>query len=87
MKKRDENKRVVLCPACGACPEIVFQGEEILIGEKDNIVPISLVKKNFNAYKDKNSLRTFKEFANRGHYICNQPDWEEVASYVAAWVK
>lgn len=42
----------------------------IIAGEEDNIVSSSLNKKNFNAYKDKNSKTDFKEFASRTHYIC-----------------
>lgn len=38
MEKRKERKRVVLCHDCEACPEIVFEGDEVLIGEKGNLV-------------------------------------------------
>lgn len=38
MEKETKKQRVVLCPVCGACPEIVFDGQEVLIGEKDNLV-------------------------------------------------
>ena len=31
-------KKVMLCPACGACPEIAVYGEEVRIGEKGNLV-------------------------------------------------
>ena len=31
-------KKVTLCPACGACPEVAIYGAEVHIGEKDNIV-------------------------------------------------
>lgn len=58
-----------------------------IAGEKDNIIPASLNKKNFDAYKDVNSTKEFKEFANRTHYICVQENWQEVAAYVLAWVK
>ncbi len=33
-----------------------------IAGEKDQIIPSSLNKKNFNAYKDTNSVKEFKEF-------------------------
>ena len=58
----------------------------IIAGEKDNIIPSSLNKKNFEAYKDKNSKIDFKEFAGRTHYICGQQNWEEVANYSASWL-
>ncbi len=31
-------KKVTLCPACGACPEVVMYDEEVRIGEKGNLV-------------------------------------------------
>jgi len=58
----------------------------IIAGEKDHIIPSSLNKKNFKAYKDKNSKTDFKEFAGRTHYICGQPNWEEVATYIHEWI-
>jgi pimeloyl-ACP methyl ester carboxylesterase len=58
-----------------------------IAGEKDHIIPASLNKKNFNAYKDTSSVRDFKEFPGRGHYICAEPNWQEVAAYVSDWLK
>ena len=58
----------------------------IIAGEKDHIIPSSLNRKNFEAYKDKNSTIDFKEFAGRTHYICGQKNWEEVASYSFNWI-
>jgi pimeloyl-ACP methyl ester carboxylesterase len=56
-------------------------------GEKDNIIPASLNVSNLNAYNDKHSVRDYKKFENRTHYICGQKDWEEVASFVLEWIK
>jgi esterase/lipase len=58
----------------------------IIAGEKDNIVPSSLNKKNYNSYKDQNSITAFMEFAGRTHYICGQHGWQEVASYIDSWI-
>ena len=58
----------------------------IIAGEKDHIVPWSLNKSNFNAYKDKNSILDFKKFEGRTHFICGQKNWEEVASYIESWM-
>ena len=58
----------------------------IIAGEKDNIVPSSLNKKNFEAYLDNNSKIDFKEFKGRTHYICGQDKWEEVANYSFNWI-
>lgn len=30
-------RRVSLCPACDACPEVVIAGEEVRIGEAGNL--------------------------------------------------
>ena len=58
----------------------------IIAGEKDNIVPESLVRKNFKAYDSNKSIIDFKEFPDRTHYICGQPAWEEVAEYIDEWI-
>jgi pimeloyl-ACP methyl ester carboxylesterase len=59
----------------------------IIAGEKDNIVPASLVRKNFKAYNGNQSRTEFIEFSGRTHYICCQPNWEEVAFYIAGWIR
>jgi pimeloyl-ACP methyl ester carboxylesterase len=58
----------------------------LIAGEKDNIIPHSLNEKNWESYKDKASKTDFKMFANRGHFICGQPGWEEVADYAFSWL-
>lgn len=42
-KKNDILKRVSLCPACGACPEVVLDAaqQEIRIGEEGNLVTLN----------------------------------------------
>jgi pimeloyl-ACP methyl ester carboxylesterase len=59
----------------------------IIAGEKDHIIPPSLNRKNYEAYKDKNSTIDFKEFPGRTHYICGQPNWEEVAGFISEWIE
>lgn len=51
-------------------------------GEKDTIIPHSLVEKNYHAYSS-NSVRVLKVFPQRTHFICGQTGWEEVATFVA----
>lgn len=58
-----------------------------IAGEKDHIIPSSLNKTNFNAYKDPGSKKDFKEFPERTHYICGQKNWQEVAEYILGWIK
>lgn len=59
----------------------------IIAGEKDHIIPVSLNKKNFEAYSDTSSITEFKEFKDRGHYTCGEQNWEEVADYILDWLK
>ncbi len=58
-----------------------------IAGEKDHIIPSSMNKKNFDAYNDKNSKKDFREFVGRTHYICKQPNWQEVESYILFWIE
>jgi pimeloyl-ACP methyl ester carboxylesterase len=58
-----------------------------IAGEQDHIIPPSLNKKNFKAYKDTGSKTDFKEFPGRTHYICGQKNWEEVAGYISEWIQ
>ncbi|MVN22999.1 alpha/beta hydrolase [Mucilaginibacter arboris] len=59
----------------------------LIAGEKDQIIPASLTEKNAKAYTDEGSITSFKEFPNRGHYICGEPGWEEVAAYAYNWLE
>ena len=56
-------------------------------GEKDQIIPPQLNERNAKAYTDETSITEFKEFTNRGHFICGQPGWQEVAEYVYDWLQ
>jgi len=57
-----------------------------IAGEKDQICPADLNEKNFRAYSDKTSVTAIHEFANRSHFICNEPGWEEVVNYISNWL-
>lgn len=60
----------------------------LLIGaEKDQIIPASLVRRNAHAYEDERSHHEYKEFTGRGHFICGEPGWEEVASAISNWLQ
>ena len=56
-------------------------------GVSDEIIPASLNEKNRNAYTDNTSITDFRSFLDRGHFICGQPGWEEVAEYIAQWLQ
>ena len=59
----------------------------LIAGEKDEIIPNTLSKKNFEAYTDAGSVTAFQEFSGRSHYICGEPGWEEVAEYIYQWLE
>jgi pimeloyl-ACP methyl ester carboxylesterase len=56
-------------------------------GENDNDLPPSLILKNYLAYHDKNSVKSYYEFPKKSHYIVSEPGWEEVADYVHKWIE
>lgn len=56
-------------------------------GAKDNIFPSAFSKRIAGAYKDKNSITGFKEFAGRSHFIAGETGWQEVAEYVHNWIQ
>lgn len=56
-----------------------------LAGSEDKIIPVSLVQKNFEAYPNETGKKQLIEFV-RGHFICNEPGWEEVVAAVHAWL-
>ncbi len=57
-----------------------------IAGEKDQIIPPELNQKNAKGYSDPNSVVSFKEFPNRGHFICGEPGWEEVVAFTGEWI-
>ncbi|MFN8393373.1 MAG: alpha/beta hydrolase [Bacteroidia bacterium] len=59
----------------------------IIAGEKDNIIPHSLNRKNFERYKQEAGVCEFKMFPGRTHMLCGMDGWEEIADYIKAWVE
>lgn len=60
----------------------------LLVGAKDDaIIPNSLVRRNAHAYEDERSHHEYREFTGRGHFICGEPGWEEVAVSVSNWLE
>lgn len=55
-------------------------------GDKDNLIPLKLVKSNVRAYRKSEGVVDFQSFDNRSHFICNQPGWEEVAQASIDWI-
>jgi pimeloyl-ACP methyl ester carboxylesterase len=57
-----------------------------IAGEEDQIIPYELDRRNAEAYSDECSIVDFKAFAGRGHWICGQQGWQEVADYISEWL-
>ncbi len=57
-----------------------------IAGEADTIIPHSLVEKNMKAYTDAASVKDWKLFPGKTHFICGQDGWEEVAQFVVDWI-
>jgi alpha-beta hydrolase superfamily lysophospholipase len=55
--------------------------------EKDEVIPAALCKRNAEAYSDELSITDYKKFTNRGHWICGQEGWQEVAGYIEDWLQ
>jgi pimeloyl-ACP methyl ester carboxylesterase len=62
-------------------PPLLFVG-----AEQDEIIPPALCQKNAKAYGGDGGRVDFREFKERGHFICGQSGWEEVAAYISAWI-
>jgi pimeloyl-ACP methyl ester carboxylesterase len=52
-------------------------------GGIDNLMPPSVQKSNARIYNT--GLVTRREYADRSHFICGEPGWEEVADYALEW--
>jgi len=59
------------------CPVLVIAGSQ------DRITPASVVRKAVRKY---GAVSTYREFANHAHWVVGEPNWEEVAEYVADWL-
>ncbi|HEX4048189.1 MAG TPA: alpha/beta hydrolase, partial [Elusimicrobiota bacterium] len=57
-----------------------------IAGGRDRVVPEKLERMNARAYAREAGIVDFKEFPGRGHFICGEPGWREVASYVDGWL-
>ncbi len=59
----------------------------IIAGTEDRVVPASVVRANFKKYRGSKARTDFKAFAGRTHWLIAQQGWEEVAEYIAVWLK
>jgi pimeloyl-ACP methyl ester carboxylesterase len=59
----------------------------MIAGEKDHIIPASLIKTNYQKYQFSPSKTDFKEFPDRVHFLIWQRGWQEIADYILEWLK
>lgn len=83
--------RQVLRDIMGDDAEIDMDGPHVPLlfvgAEKDEIIPNTLVRRNAHAYTDDRSHSEYAEFSSRGHFICGQDGWEEVALKISNWLQ
>lgn len=91
MKTATHDSRNVLRDCLGATGRIDLGTPHVPLlfigGSEDHIIPAKLNAKNAEAYTDKSSVVTFKEFTNRSHFICGEHGWQEVADYACQWLE
>jgi pimeloyl-ACP methyl ester carboxylesterase len=57
-----------------------------IAGGADHTIPASINYDNYRRYKNEHSIRHYKSFEGRNHYVLNQPGWQEVATYIMDWL-
>ncbi|MBO9562708.1 MAG: alpha/beta hydrolase [Niastella sp.] len=57
-----------------------------IAGDNDHTIPASINYDNYRRYKNEDSVRDYKLFPGRNHYVLNQPGWQEVATYILEWL-
>ena len=48
-------------------------------------MPASVVKANFNLFRNSKLVTEYKEYPERTHFTLGQAGWEEVADYALDW--
>ena len=57
-----------------------------IAGGRDHIMPASVNHSNAKKYAKSPAVTDYYEFADRDHFTCGAPGWEEVADYALTWV-
>jgi pimeloyl-ACP methyl ester carboxylesterase len=56
-------------------------------GGEDHTVPPAIVKQNLRLYRKSPAVTDVKEFPGKGHSLCIDSGWREVADAVLAWLR
>ena len=59
----------------------------LIAGEKDNTVPVTLVKSALRQYAKSKAVTEYKEFPGRGHSLVIDSGWRELAEHSLAWLQ
>jgi pimeloyl-ACP methyl ester carboxylesterase len=57
----------------------------LIAGERDHIMPASVNRSNWRAYRRAPAVTEFHQFPARDHYLIGAPGWEEVADHALRW--
>jgi pimeloyl-ACP methyl ester carboxylesterase len=57
----------------------------LIAGGKDHVSPASVVKANYELYRNSDALTEYKEYPERTHYTLGQEGWECVADDALGW--
>jgi pimeloyl-ACP methyl ester carboxylesterase len=57
----------------------------LVAGGKDRVVPSSMVKANFDSYRESKAETDYKEFPEQTHFTLVHDAWQKVADYVLGW--
>ena len=71
--------------------EVHFKKEDraplLIVGaDKDNTVPASLAKKQFDKYEKSDAQTDYIEFAGRPHLMMAADGWDEIAQKIEGWI-
>jgi pimeloyl-ACP methyl ester carboxylesterase len=57
----------------------------LVAGGRDRVVPSSMVKANFDRYRESKAETDYKEFPEQTHFTLIHDAWQKVADYVLGW--
>jgi pimeloyl-ACP methyl ester carboxylesterase len=71
--------------------EVHFKNDDraplLIVGaERDNTVPASLAKKQYEKYEKSDAHTDYVEFEGRPHLMMTAPAWEEIAARIEGWI-
>ena len=56
-------------------------------GGKDHTVPAAITKQTLRLYRKSSAVTDLREFPDRGHSLCIDSGWQEIADTVLDWLK